>query len=183
MIRESIVITTDLKKKPHVVPMGITFNKKKLFISPFIPSKTYLNLKENPYAVINFTDDVNIFVDSLLGQKNFKIKSTKKIKSFYLKNALSYIEVKVIKFIENKTRPKFECKILKETSIGSFKGFNRAQLSVIEAAILVSRIDILPMKKIKKEINYLKIAIDKTAGKNEKIAWKKLIKEINKKNA
>ena len=183
MIRESIVITTDLKNKPHVAPMGITFNKSKLVISPFIPSKTYLNLKENPYAVINFTDDVNIFVDSLLGQKNFKIKSTKKIKSFYLKNALSYIEVKVIKFIENKTRPKFECKILKETSIDSFKGFNRAQLSVIEAAILVSRIDILPMKKIKKEINYLKIAIDKTAGKNEKIAWKKLIKEINKKNA
>jgi len=183
MIRESIVITTDLKKKPHVVPMGITFNKKKLFISPFIPSKTYLNLKENPYAVINFIDDVNIFVDALLGKKNFKIQSTKRIKSFYLKNALSYIEVKVIKSIEHKIRPKFECKILKETSIGSFKGFNRAQLSVIEAAILVSRIDILPMKKIKKEINYLQVAIDKTAGKNEKIAWKKLIKKINNKNA
>ena len=179
MIRESIVITTDLKKKPHVVPMGITFNKKKLFISPFIPSKTYLNLKENPYAVINFTDDVNIFVDALLGKKNFKMQSTKKIKSFYLKNALSYIEVKVTKFIENKIRPKFECKILKETSIDSFKGFNRAQLSVIEAAILVSRIDILPKEKIKKEINYLQIAIDKTAGKNEKIAWKKLIKKID----
>ena len=183
MIRESIVITTDLKKKPHVVPMGITFNKKKLFISPFVPSKTYLNLKENPYAVINFTDDVNIFVDALLGKKNFKMQSTKKIKSFYLKNALSYIEVKVIKFIENKIRPKFECKILKETSIDSFKGFNRAQLSVIEAAILVSRINILPMKKIKKQINYLQVAIDKTAGKNEKIAWKKLIKKINDKNA
>ena len=27
MIRESIVITTDLKNKPHVAPMGITFNK------------------------------------------------------------------------------------------------------------------------------------------------------------
>ena len=66
MIRESIVITTDLKNKPHVVPMGITFNKSKLVISPYIPSKTYLNLKENPYAVINFTDDVNIFVDALL---------------------------------------------------------------------------------------------------------------------
>ena len=183
MIRESIVITTDLKKKPHVVPMGITFNKKKLFILPFIPSKTYLNLKENPYPVINFTDDVNIFVDALLGKKNFKMQSTKKIKSFYLKNALSYIEVKVTKFIENKIRPKFECKILKETSIDSFKGFNRAQLSVIEAAILVSRIDILPKEKIKKEINYLQIAIDKTAGKNEKIAWKKLIKKINNKNA
>ena len=83
MIRESIVITTDLKKKPHVVPMGITFNKKKLFICPFIPSKTYLNLKENPYAVINFTDDVNIFVDALLGKKNFKIQSTKHYANIY----------------------------------------------------------------------------------------------------
>ena len=182
MIRESIVITTDLKNKPHVTPMGIIYDKNKLIISPFIPSKTYLNLKENPYAVINFTDDVNIFVDTLLGKSNFKIKSTKEIKSFYLENALSYVEVKVIKFIENKIRPKFECKILKETALKSFKGFNRAQSSIIEAAILVSRINIIPMKKIKKEINYLKIAINKTAGKNEKIAWKKLIKRINNKN-
>ena len=179
MIRESIVITTDLKNKPHVTPMGITYDKNKLIISPFIPSKTYLNLKENPYAVINFTDDVNIFVDTLLGKSNFKINSTKEIKSFYLENTLSYVEVKVTQFIENKIRPKFECKILKETSLGSFKGFNRAQLSVIEAAILVSRIKILPVTKIKKEINYLKIAVDKTAGKKEKIAWTKLIKKIN----
>ena len=180
MIRESIVITTDLKNKPHVTPMGIIYDKNKLIISPFIPSKTYLNLKENPYAAINFTDDVNIFVDALLGKSNFKIKSTKEIKSFYLENALSYVEVKVTKFIENKIRPKFECKILKETSLGSFKGFNRAQLSVIEAAILVSRIKILPVTKIKREINYLKIAVDKTAGKKEKIAWTKLIKKINR---
>ena len=52
-------------------------------------------------------------------------------------------------------------------------------MSVIEAAILVSRINIISKKKIKKEIKYLKIAIDKTAGTNEKIAWKKLIKKIN----
>jgi len=183
MIRESIVITTDLKNRPHITPMGITFNKKKLIISPFIPSKTYSNLKENPYAVINFTDDVNIFVDALLSNKSFKIKPTKRIKSFYLKNTLSYLEIKVIKTYENKIRPKFECKVLKETALKSFKGFNRAQASVIEAAILISRINILPMKKIKKEINYLKIAIDKTAGQSEKIAWKKLIKNINNKNA
>ena len=181
MIRESIVMTTDLKKKPHIVPMGIIFKKNKIIISPFIPSQTYLNLKDNPYAVINFTEDVNIFVDALLGKKKFKIKPTKKIKSFYLNNALTYLEVKITKFIEDKIRPKFECEILKETSLNSFKGFNRAQLSVIEAAILVSRINIISMQKIKKEINYLKIAIDKTAGKNEKIAWKKLIKKINNK--
>tara|TARA_Y100000590_G_scaffold428476_1_gene539827 strand:+ start:6223 stop:6774 length:552 start_codon:yes stop_codon:yes gene_type:complete len=183
MIRESIVITTDLKNQPHVVPMGITNKKNKLIISPFVPSKTFLNLIENPYAVINFTDDVNVFVDSLLGKNNFEIKPTKKIKSFYLKNTLSYIEVKVNKYIKSKIRPKFECKILNKTTISSFNGFNRAQLSIIEAAILISRINIISMKKIKKEINYLKIAVDKTAGKKEKIAWNKIIKKINNKNA
>ncbi len=182
MIRESIVITTDSSNNSHVVPMGIIFNKKKIIISPFVPSKTYLNLIENPYAVINFTDDVNIFVDALLGKKNFDLHPTKKNKGFYLKNTLSYLEVKIVKFIKNKIRPKFECKIIKETSNYSFKGFNRAQLAVIEAAILVSRINIIPIKKIKNEIKYLKIAIDKTAGKNEKIAWKKLLKKINNKN-
>ena len=82
MIRESIVITTDLKNKPHVVPMGITFNKSKLVISPYIPSKTYLNLKENPYAVINFTDDV-IFLWMLYWEKRIlKSNQQKKLKVF-----------------------------------------------------------------------------------------------------
>ncbi len=181
MIRESIVITTDLKNKAHIVPMGVIFQKKKIFIAPYIPSKTFDNLIENPYAVINFTDDVNIFVDTLFKKKKIKIKPTKRIKSFYLSNTLSYLEIKVEKFIKNKLRPRFQCKILNTTTLDYFKGFNRAQLSVIEAAILVSRINILPISKIRKEINYLQIAIEKTAGKNENRAWKKLIKKINNK--
>ena len=72
MIRESIVITTDLKNKAHIVPMGVIFQKKKIFIAPYIPSKTFDNLIENPYAVINFTDDVNIFVDTFLKKKKLK---------------------------------------------------------------------------------------------------------------
>ena len=181
MIRESIVITTDLNNKPHIAPMGVIFKKKKIFIAPFIPSKTFDNLKENPYAVINFTDNVNMFVDALFKKKKFKIKPTKKIKSFYLVDTLTYLEIKVEKFFKNKLRPRFQCKILNINTLNSFKGFNRAQLSVIEAAILVSRINIIPISKIRKEINYLQIAIDKTAGKNEKIAWKRLIRKINNK--
>tara|TARA_B100000029_G_scaffold281247_1_gene275373 strand:+ start:10321 stop:10869 length:549 start_codon:yes stop_codon:yes gene_type:complete len=181
MIRESIVITTDLNNKSHIAPMGVIFKKKKLFIAPYVPSKTYDNLIENPYAVINFTDDVNIFVDALLKKKKLKIKKTKKIKSYHLVNTLSYLEIKVENFFKSKLRPRFQCKILKETNLNAFKGFNRAQLSIIEAAILVSRINILPLTKIKKEINYLQIAVDKTAGINEKKAWNKLIKIINNK--
>ena len=53
--------------------------------------------------------------------------------------------------------------------------FVRAKAAVIEAAILVSRLDMLPRDKIEKEIAYLQIAVGKTAGAAEQEAWQWLI--------
>ncbi|ALL69858.1 DUF447 family protein (plasmid) [Paraburkholderia caribensis MBA4] len=52
-----------------------------------------------------------------------------------------------------------------------FSGFNRAQAAVVEGAILVSRLFMLPADKIDREMAYLQIAIDKTAGPDELAAW------------
>ena len=52
-----------------------------------------------------------------------------------------------------------------------FRGLNRAKAAVLEAAILVSRLSMLPREKIDGEIAYLRIAIDKTAGPEEREAW------------
>jgi hypothetical protein len=52
-----------------------------------------------------------------------------------------------------------------------FMGLNRAQAAVIEGAVLVSRLHMLPMDKIEAEMRYLQIAIDKTAGAAEHEAW------------
>ena len=62
-----------------------------------------------------------------------------------------------------------------------FGGFNRAQAAVIELAILVSRLDRLPPEKILTEIAYLKIAVDKTAGRKELEAWTWLMERVQKK--
>ena len=51
-------------------------------------------------------------------------------------------------------------------------GFNRAQFSVIEAAVLVSRLGMISMEKITNEIKYLKIGIEKTSGPRELEAWR-----------
>jgi hypothetical protein len=59
-----------------------------------------------------------------------------------------------------------------------FRGFNRAQAAVVEAAILVSRLHMLPWGKIETEIAYLKIAVDKTAGPREREAWTWLMERI-----
>ena len=59
-----------------------------------------------------------------------------------------------------------------------FRGFNRAQAAVIEAAVLVSRLSILPPGKLEAELEYLKIAIDKTAGQAELEAWGWLMEAV-----
>ena len=48
-----------------------------------------------------------------------------------------------------------------------FRGMNRARAAVLEGAILVSRLGMLPPDKVDREIAYLQIAIDKTAGPAE----------------
>jgi len=49
---------------------------------------------------------------------------------------------------------------------------------VLEAAILATRVHMLPREKIETEIAYLKIAIDKTAGAAERAAWDLVMKKI-----
>jgi hypothetical protein len=59
-----------------------------------------------------------------------------------------------------------------------FRGFNRAQNAVIEASVLVSRLHMLPPGKIDAELEYLAIAMEKTAGKREWQAWNWLMEHI-----
>jgi len=68
--------------------------------------------------------------------------------------------------------------VIYEGAHGAFRGFNRAQGAVLECAILVSRLHMLPAEKIDAELRYLEIAIEKTAGPAEREAWSWLIERI-----
>jgi len=59
-----------------------------------------------------------------------------------------------------------------------FEGFNRAKAAVLEAAILVSRLSMLPREKVEQEIAYLEVAVRKTAGPAEEEAWQWLMEKI-----
>ncbi len=75
-------------------------------------------------------------------------------------------------------REEFHCRVLRTVSHAPFKGFNRAQAAVIEAAILVSRLRLLPREKIEREMHYLEIAIGKTASADELEAWNWLVDAV-----
>ncbi|MGL5094110.1 MAG: DUF447 family spectrin-like domain-containing protein, partial [Planctomycetia bacterium] len=50
-------------------------------------------------------------------------------------------------------------------------GFNRAKHAVLEAAVLTSRLGLLPFAEIDAELRRLKVIVDKTAGAAERRAF------------
>ena len=80
---------------------------------------------------------------------------------------------------EDELRPQFHCSVIAEITHAPFTGYNRAAAAVLEAAILVSRLNMLPKEKVEQEIEYLTIAIEKTAGEAEQQAWDWLMEKVS----
>lgn len=178
MIRETIVSTADRTGKVHIAPLGIIADGDGWIIAPFHPSTTLDNLRALPFAAANFTDDVRVFAGCLTGRGEWPTAACEEIPVPRLARSLAHAELAVTHVGEDAQRPRFHCRVLRTVAHAPFKGFNRAQAAVIEAAILVSRLPMLPREKIEREIGYLEIAIGKTASAAEQEAWDWLTEAI-----
>jgi hypothetical protein len=178
MIYETIVISTDANGKPHIAPFGIREGDGLILISPFRPSTSLDNLLAQKTATLNLTDDVRVFAGALTGRRDWSIKPAKEIQGYVLESALAHQELVLDHVVEDEQRPKLYFKVVHEAQHKKFKGFNRAQAAVVELAVLVSRLHMLSAEKIDNEMQYLKIAIDKTAGERELQAWQWLCERI-----
>ena len=93
MIIETIVSTKDNDGKVNFSPFGIKKNKNQIYISPYIPSRTLLNLESTKCAVVNYTDSTSFFVDCIIGNKEFKKKKCKNFPGFFLENCLQVLSL------------------------------------------------------------------------------------------
>jgi hypothetical protein len=177
-IHEVIVTTLSNNGEPHSAPMGIEEVNTHFVIQPFKPSSTYENLKRHRQCVINYIDDVRVFAGAITGRRAWPTLPCNTIDGYYLEAALAHTELEIVNFDDGTPRSRFEGRIVSEHNHSSFRGFNRAQSAVIEAAVLVSRLGMLPEEKIRQEIAYLEIAIQKTAGERELEAWGWLMEKI-----
>ena len=85
--------------------------------------------------------------------------------------ALEHLLLRLDEADEDPERPTLGLLRVHEARHAPWRGFNRAQAAVIEGAVLVSRLRMLPPEKVATEMRYLQIAIDKTAGDAEREAW------------
>ena len=103
MIREVIVTTVSAAGKPHVAPFGlIAAEPDEWVIAPFHPSTTLDNLREIPFLVANYTDDVRIFAGCLTGRRDWPCVPSTKVPPPRLAAALAHAEMAV--FRSRKTR-------------------------------------------------------------------------------
>ena len=177
-IVETIVTTRNADGETHIAPLGLIADGERWIIAPFRPSRTLDNLRAVPHAVASHTDDVRVFAGALTGRRDWPLKPAEQVPGAYLESAVSHWELSVDEVREDEQRPRFGCRLVTAVSHKPWEGFNRAQAAVLECAVLVSRLGMLPPEKIEAELKYLEIAIAKTAGPREEEAWGWLMERI-----
>jgi uncharacterized protein len=178
MIRETIVTTMNEKGAVHIAPLGIIAEDEGWVIAPFRPSTTLDNLNAVPFAVANYVDDVRIFAGCLTGRSKWPTVSAEDVPVPRLAAALAHAELEVESVTDDPQRPRFHCRVVRRVSHAPFEGLNRAKAAVVEAAILASRLHMLPRERVEQEIAYLTVAMSKTAGPAEQEAWDWLMEKI-----
>ncbi|MBN3758194.1 DUF447 family protein [Paraburkholderia sp. Tr-20389] len=172
MIHETIITTSSPGGTPHIAPMGVRFEQGLAILAPFKPSRTLDNILATRAAIINFTTDVRIFAGCVTGaQRDWPTCAATKVSSVRLAQTLAHSELHLDHITDDPQRPVLHMRCVHTETHAPFGGFNRAQAAVVEGAILVSRLFMLPAEKIDHEMAYLQIAIDKTAGPYERVAW------------
>lgn len=177
-IIETIVTTTNTEGRMHIAPLGLIGDGERWIIAPFTPSRTLDNLRAVGFACASHTSDIRVFAGCVSGRKSWPTVDATKVRGARLAGCVSHWELAVDTVIEDALRPRFVCRVVHSESHAIWPGHNRAQAAVIECAVLVSRLHMLPAEKVEAELRYLEIAISKTAGPVELEAWGWLMERI-----
>jgi len=178
LIRECVVTTLGADGAPHLAPLGLIEQGEHWVVAPFRPSTTLANLEKTPLATASFTDDVEIFAGFVTGRRDWPTQAIPGWAAPRLCAALAHAELEVLRIEPDALRPRFVCTVRRIETHKPFLGMNRARAAVLEAAILATRLDMLSREKIEREIAYLQIAVDKTAGDAERAAWARVLAKI-----
>jgi hypothetical protein len=170
-IYETVITTVSADGRVHVAPMGVRYVDQDVVLMPFKPSTTLDNVLATRHAVLNIVTDTRVFAGCVTGRRAWPTVAAECIAGQRLACALNHVELELVEQRDDAQRPVLRMARVHAATHAPFVGLNRAQAAVVEGAVLVSRLHMLPMEKIETEMKYLQIAIDKTAAGPEHEAW------------
>lgn len=182
MILEGIVTTLDAAGDCNIAPMGprVDPHMERFVLRPFNTAQTYRNLKAHGEGVLHVTDDVLLLAKAALGpvEPAGGMFRAEHVSGWVLANACRYYEFRVKSLDDRSERVTIECATVHAVRLRDFFGFNRAKHAVVEAAILATRTDFLPLAEIEADFKKLAVIVDKTGGPQEREAFDYLQKHV-----
>lgn len=170
-ILESIVVTKRPDGGWHVVPFGLIEDGDGFVVAPFRPSPSITNLERHPFLSAATPNDIRVLAGCVTGRRDWPVVPCDRIDGMRLQDAVGHAELEVVDVEEDAARPRFRCRVVHRAAHIPLIGYNRAKAAVLEAAILSTRLHLLPPEKVVSEMSYLAIAVSKTAGPMEHEAW------------
>ncbi len=185
MILEGVVTTEGPAGLLNIAPMGpriahgLDFSRFEL--RPFRQSTTYLNLKWRGEGVFHVTDDVLLIAQTAIGIAPTPAPATRpadRVVGRILTDACRYYEFRIIECDEREERAIFVVETLAEGRLRDFLGFNRARHAVLEAAILATRVGLIPPEQMHDDFRRLAVLVEKTGGPRERVAFELLERHL-----
>ena len=184
MILEGIVTTINEGGTTNIAPMGpcVDGTMSRLVLRPFRSCTTYANLKRLGEGVFHVTDDVELLARTAVGPLDQppELIAADAVNGRILADACRWYAFRVVALDDTSERTKIECTVVDCGRFRDFFGFNRAKHAVIEAAILATRIAILPAENILTEFERLSVIVQKTAGLRERHAFEFLDRYVRR---
>ena len=181
MILEGLVTTVGDSGGAHLAPMGPRMREdgSGFVLRPFPSSTTFRNLKARREGVLHVTDDVNLLARAAVNQAPaFETIPARVVAGFIIKNTCRYHEFRVSRLDESQERMHIECEIVAGGTLRDFFGLNRAKHAVVEAAILATRLHLIPRDEVLAEYRKLRVLVEKTGGPAEAGAFEFLERHV-----
>ena len=186
MILEGIVTTLGIDGSANISPMGpqVDASMRTLVLRPFRSSTTYQNLKRHGEGVFHVTDDVLLLARAAVGRPDPfpPLLPAEKVRGQILANACRWYAFRVASLDDSAERTTIVADVVDSGRRRDFLGFNRAKHAVVEAAILATRVHLLPAAEILAQFEALRVLVDKTGDAQEHAAFDFLLSYVQQKS-
>lgn len=174
MILEGLITTTNADGTPHITPMGpaVEPDMRRFTLRPFVTSRTFQNLTAHPEGVLHVSDDAHLIARAALRAVDPfpEVIPAARVCGFVLADACRFYEFRIASADVSQQRAVMEAVVVNSGTLREFWGFNRGKHAVLEAAILATRLHILPAAEVEAEFRKLRVIVDKTGGPAEDVA-------------
>lgn len=185
IVVEGIITTLDSSDRLHVAAMGALVTPEpsppRLTLRPFETSTSLRHLRERGEAVFHLVDDPILLARTVvkrLDVATIPTRAAQRVAGRILTDCCGYRELRVLTIQETRPRVAVELRVEAAGQVREWAGWNRARFAVVEAAILATRVGILPQVDIERQLVGLRPLVEKTGGEHEHQAFEWLVEHI-----